>query len=69
MLMFSSVVFRKEIKMEIKNKHLTYENRQYLENGLSKSRKYTDIAIDLNFHKFITTFAILGIYFLIQPIV
>lgn len=34
--------------MEEKNKHLTYENRQYLENGLSKGRKYTDIANDLN---------------------
>lgn len=30
-----------------KNKHLTYENRQYLENGLSKNRKYTDIANEL----------------------
>lgn len=26
---------------------MTYENRQYLENGLSKGRKYTDIANDL----------------------
>lgn len=30
-----------------KNKHLTYEDRQYLENGLTKGRKYTDISNEL----------------------
>lgn len=34
--------------MKEKVKHLTYDNRQFLENGLNKLRKYTDIAKDLN---------------------
>lgn len=34
--------------MKEKNKHLTLEDRQYLENGLSKNIKYTDIASKLN---------------------
>lgn len=36
-----------DIENNCKNKHLTYEDRQYLENGLCKNRKYTDIADDL----------------------
>lgn len=45
------VLFRKKRKEKIemeKNKHLTYENRQYLENGLSKNIRYTEIAKNLN---------------------
>lgn len=36
-----------DIENNCKNKHLTYEDRQYLENGLCKNRRYTDIADDL----------------------
>lgn len=36
-----------DIRNKCKNKHLTYEDRQYLENGLCKNRKYVDIANDL----------------------
>lgn len=34
--------------MKEKSNHLTYDDRQFLENGLGKLRKYTDIAKDLN---------------------
>ena len=31
----------------IANKHLTYEEREYIEIGLTKGRNFTQIAIDL----------------------
>lgn len=37
--------------MREKGKHLTYENRQYIENGLTKGKKYTDIAEKLEVNR------------------
>jgi IS30 family transposase len=35
-------------KIHLKNKHLTYEERQFIENGLNYGRNFSEISKDLN---------------------